>query len=129
MNDKLERPTSLRRVPRPAADEKIDPVDFAAQATTPHKPAPQESTAGSDPTPSAPASTTPSRGALAPAPIETIATGRPGRPRRREITMPFSTRLAVEVVDLLDDVVLNQGITQRAAVEMAIREKWGTPSN
>jgi hypothetical protein len=62
---------------------------------------------------------------IVPKSVETIATGRPGRPRRREITMPFSTRLTVEILDLIDAAVEREGITQRAAVEMAILEKWG----
>jgi hypothetical protein len=49
-----------------------------------------------------------------------------GRPRR-EVTLPFSTRLSVEVLDLIDAAVANGegGGVIRNVVEEAIRARWG----
>ena len=102
-NDKLERPASLKRAPKPAADDNLDPVDVPPSATP--APAPTPAVA---PQPAAP--TTP-----APA-----ATG-----RRREVTIQLSSRVAVDVIEILDQVVAEHGLSQRAAIETAIREHWG----
>jgi hypothetical protein len=102
-DQKPERPGDLRtrRRPQAAADERVDPVDYRqtepAQAVTAQAPA-------------APSST-------APAP-------RRGRPRR-EVTVPFSTRLALDVQDLIDAAVDGGEGTIRNVVEEAIREKYG----
>ena len=45
--------------------------------------------------------------------------------RRRVPTVQIGQRLAVDVVDLLDAAVAGEGITQRQALEEAIRDKWG----
>lgn len=101
-DQKPERPGDLRtrRRPQAAADERVDPVDYRqtepAQTATP-----------------APAS----QSASPPAP-------RRGRPRR-EVTVPFSTRLALDVQDLIDAAVDGGEGTIRNVVEEAIREKYG----
>ena len=43
--------------------------------------------------------------------------------------MPFSTRLRVETVDLIDQIVAREGLTQRAVVEQAITATWGNAKN
>jgi hypothetical protein len=101
MNDqKPERPGDLRtrRRPQAAADERVDPVDY--RQTEPA------------PTPS-------------PAPVPPNAAPRRGRPRR-EVTVPFSTRLALDVQDLIDAAVDRGDGTIRSVVEEAIREKYGS---
>lgn len=103
-DQKPERPGDLRarRRPQAAADERVDPVDYRqtepAPAVTP-----------------TPALVSPS--ATPPAP-------RRGRPRR-EVTVPFSTRLALDVQDLIDAAVDGGEGTIRNVVEEAIREKYG----
>ncbi|WIB65932.1 hypothetical protein [Curtobacterium sp. MCBD17_040] len=103
-DQKPERPGDLRtrRRPQAAADERVDPVDYRqtepAPTATP-TPAPVESS----PTPPAP---------------------RRGRPRR-EVTVPFSTRLALDVQDLIDAAVDGGEGTIRSVVEEAIRAKYG----
>ena len=103
-DQKPERPGDLktRRRPQAAADERVDPVDY--RQTEPA------------PTP-IPASASPLPNATPPAP-------RRGRPRR-EVTVPFSTRLALDVQDLIDAAVDGGEGTIRNVVEEAIREKWG----
>ena len=88
-----ERPTSLKRTPKPAKDERIGPVA---------------------PSPKIPAEKT-----------DPAATSAPAAPRRREATIPLGTRVAPDVMELLDLVVAEQNVTQRAAIEMAIRSYWG----
>lgn len=97
-----DRPASLtRRGPKPAPDEAIDPVDAAPQPTTP--------------TPVAPAAV------IAPQNMNTSV--RPSK--RREVTIPLGTRLSVPVMEVLDQAVLEQGITIRDALEQAIMSRWG----
>jgi hypothetical protein len=104
IDQKPERPGDLRsrRRPQAAADERVDPVDYRQTEPAP-TPVPAQ----------APAPTSPK----APAP-------RRGRPRR-EVTVPFSTRLALDVQDLIDAAVDGGEGTIRNVVEEAIREKWG----
>lgn len=45
--------------------------------------------------------------------------------RKRVPTVQIGQRLAVDIVDLLDAAVAGEGITQRQALEEAIRDKWG----
>lgn len=120
MTPKPERPTSLaRRAPRPAPDENVDPVDYSPQATT-----------GDEPTPATQRSEK--------LPPTTHKPAEQPRPKRRpsekknhntvgkrEITVPFSTRLTPEVVQLIDQATAETGMSQRAVVENAIRETWG----
>lgn len=100
-DQQLDRPADLRgrRRPKPAPDERVDPVDYR-QATP-------ETVASSFPTP-VPA-TAPRR----------------GRPRR-EATIPFSTRLAPDVVELIDSAVASgkgEG-TIRGVIEDAVRARY-----
>lgn len=96
-----DRPASLiRRGPRPAPDEKVDPVEVAPAA----RPQPQQQVADA----SAPSAK---------------KIGRPAG--RREITVPLGTRLSIEVMQVLDDAVAEHGLSIRAAVEQAILARWG----
>ena len=103
-----DRPTDLRarRRPQPASDERVDPVDYRQVPPTP---------AGATPE-SAPAA-------------EPAAVPRRGRPRR-EVTIPFSTRLAPDVVELIDNAVASGGGegTIRGVIEDAIRARYGKGS-
>jgi hypothetical protein len=107
MSDQQERPDlNRRRRPQPAPDERVDPVDYRQAAS----PAPVETT-------------------TAVAAKQTSAVAAPaqrGRPRR-EVTVPFSTRLSPDVFDLIDAAVASgvDGTTIRAVLEAAIREKYG----
>lgn len=96
-----DRPSALvRRGPRPAPDEKVDPVEVTPAAR-----------------PQAPRPT---------AEVITSSTKKIGRPAgRREITVPLGTRLSVEVMQVLDDAVAEHGVSIRAAVEQAILSRWG----
>lgn len=97
MNDNLQdRPATLVRRPKPAADETVDPVDYSPPVKTTTETREFGSRTGP----------TPRRG-------------------RREVTFPFSTRLSQEVQGLLDEAVAREGITVREAIEQAIRFKWG----
>ncbi len=101
-----DRPASLiRRGPKPAPDEAIDPVDAAPQ------PRAQPAT---DPTilPQVQAE-----------PQNSNTTSRPSR--RREVTIPLGTRLSVPVMEVLDQAVHDQEITIREALEQAIVSRWG----
>lgn len=109
MSDQAERPNSLRRMPRPAPDERIDPVDYRA---TPAASAPAA--------PSTPPQTTPTR----PTTPEPAPPARRGRPRR-ELTAQFSTRLTPDVIALIDQAADREGTTIRDVVEQAIRRTWG----
>lgn len=101
-DQKPERPGDLRnrRRPQAAADERVDPVDY--RQTEPAR-IPIPAPASPNVTPPAP---------------------RRGRPRR-EVTVPFSTRLALDVQDLIDAAVDGGEGTIRNVVEEAIREKYG----
>lgn len=103
-DQKPERPGDLRarRRPQAAADERVDPVDYRQTEPAP-TPVPAPAPALPNATPPAP---------------------RRGRPRR-EVTVPFSTRLALDVQDLIDAAVDGGEGTIRNVVEEAIREKYG----
>jgi hypothetical protein len=122
MSDSNEdRPADLkvRRRPRPAPDERVDPVDYrqpdvgerAERADAPQgvKTIPSDIPVS----PSAPQS-------------DVVAPVRRGRPRR-EVTVPFSTRLAPDVLELIDNAVASSdsGATIRAVVEEAVRARYG----
>ena len=109
MSDQAERPASLRRMPRPAPDERIDPVDYRATAA-----------ASASAAPSTPPQTTPAR-ATRPEPAPSPRRGRP----RRELTAQFSTRLTPHVIALIDQAADREGTTIRDVVEQAIRRTWG----
>ena len=114
---KAERPSSLVRKPRPAADEQVDPVDYQTPAPTP-SPAPAPAAPAATPTPTPPPAAEP-EGARRP---------KLGRPKaKREATVPFSTRIAVSLSEMLDEAAEREGITIRSALEHAIRNTYGKP--
>lgn len=100
-----ERPATLRRTPRPAADEAVDPVDSRPPAVSP-------------PGVAAPA-TLPAAGAQ-----QLPDSPAPPRRRGREVTVPFSTRLSPEIIELVDQAAAETGYTIRAVVEEALRHRW-----
>lgn len=106
-DQKPERPGDLRsrRRPQAAPDERIDPVDYRQSDPQPDLNSPRAAS------PIAPPS------AAAPVP-------RRGRPRR-EVTVPFSTRLALDVQDLIDAAVDGGEEIIRSVVEEAIRARYG----
>lgn len=97
MTEKLDRPADLkiRRTPRPSADERVDPVDYGQSNITP-RPA-----------------------TMAPVTQVPVRRGRP----RREVTVPFSTRLAPDVLELIDQAVEKGEAdgTIRSVIEHAVR--------
>jgi len=109
-------PTDSSGTKEPARGEQLSPrQDAAAKPQTPARPrsATQE---GKKAQPAKPTFTPPA----------TIATGRPGRPRNREFTAPFSSQLAQDVDEIIDAAVAREGLTRRNIVEMAIRQTWGS---
>ncbi|GAB6855982.1 hypothetical protein [Microbacterium xylanilyticum] len=103
MNADMDRPMTLKRPPKPAADDRVDPIEVAASA-------PAEAPA---PTADAPASTTQS------------ATSTP-RGKKRELTVPLSNRISVEASEVLERAAEEAG-SIRAALEQAIFAHWGRP--
>ncbi|NQX10395.1 hypothetical protein HQQ80_02015 [Microbacteriaceae bacterium VKM Ac-2855] len=123
MSEIQDRPASLRRKPRPAADEKVDPVDYQPAAAT-IQPAAVEPTPEPAVEQGEPILTERSAHVT---PVDAApTTARRGRPRGREVTIPFSTRVAQDVSELIDDTVAREGITQRSVIEMAVRAYWGS---
>lgn len=122
MSTQEDRPSlesRKRRTPRPAADESVDPIDYRPTEVAPATV--QSVTPSTPPTPVA----------EAPVSLPTPSTSPPaatprGRPRR-EVTLPFSTRLSVDVLNLIDEAVANGegGGVIRNVVEEAIRARWG----
>jgi hypothetical protein len=134
--DLKDRPAVLRRTPRPAPDEKVDPVDYSPAAvapasapapalTKPEKPAPAGGgVAAVDPVAApAPVTQAPVRQAARPAKASKAATNR--KTARREVTFPLSTRLSQEVIDVLYAAAEDEGISVREAIEQAIKSRWG----
>jgi hypothetical protein len=134
--DLKDRPAVLRRTPRPAPDEKVDPVDYSPAAVAPAPvpaPAPmkpeEQAPAGGgvaavDPaTAPAPVPQAPVRQAAKPAKASKAATNR--KTARREVTFPLSTRLSQEVIDVLYAAAEDEGISVREAIEQAIKSRWG----
>lgn len=105
MSDQEDRPKDLRvrRKPQAAADERVDPVDYQQPAAT---------AASSMVTP---------QNAAQPAPA--VRRGRP----RREVTVPFSTRLSPDIVELID-AATEDGETIRSVIEEAVRARYGQDS-
>ncbi|PPF91293.1 hypothetical protein C5C03_00260 [Clavibacter michiganensis] len=97
-----ERPDALRRNrrPVPAADERVDPVDY--RATPDETPAVEERP-------------------------QKIAPAVRAMGSRRETALPFSTRLATDVLDLIDQArAAGEGDGKvRHVVEKAIRDTYG----
>lgn len=130
--DLKDRPAVLRRTPRPAPDEKVDPVDYSPAAVAP-APAPMKTEV---PAPAgggvatvapvaapAPVTQAPARQAAKPAKASKAATNR--KTARREVTFPLSTRLSQEVIDVLYAAAEDEGISVREAIEQAIKSRWG----
>ncbi len=101
--DQLERPTTLRRRVRAAADEHVDPVNYVSPAKIPATPTAIDVA-------TAKTAISESR--------ETIKRG-PGRPRR-EPTIQLGVRVALDVSSLIDELADEDGTT-RAVVENAVR--------
>jgi len=101
-----DRPASLKKAPKPAADSSVDPIVVAPDLTP----------AAASPSAAAPAAASP---ATQPAPA--------AKPRR-EVTVPLSTRVSAQVIETLDAAVASEGITVRAAIEEAIIARWGNRS-
>lgn len=149
--DLKDRPAVLRRTPRPAPDEKVDPVDYSPAAATPAPvkakgPAPAGGgVEAANPTtapapvvellqgsvtepvvqtaaPSAPTQA-PARQSSRPAKVSKTAANR--KTTRREVTFPLSTRLSQEVIDVLYAAAEDEGISVREAIEQAIKSRWG----
>lgn len=113
-----ERPASLRRRPRPAADESVDPID--------PRPAPSEAVQQA---PAAPQQKTPKHVPTTEAPPAPAVPGA-SSPAVRAATVQLSVRVTPDVVQLLDAAVAaararGERLTQRAAIEQAIRRVWG----
>lgn len=144
-----DRPAQLvRRAPRPAPDEKVDPVDYSPTAVLP-VPAPvaapaqsgggvvepdageevtEKATAPEQPKPEQ--KTTEAAAASAPAkeksrPSKAAKSAPNKKSTRREVTFPLSTRISQEVMDILYAAVDEEGITVREAIEMGIKHRWG----
>lgn len=98
MNENIkDRPDVLqRRAPKPAPDERLDPVDVAP-------PAPRQQAE-----PVAPPQQ------------------KPAGKKRREATIAIGPRISVSVMEILDRAVDEEGISQRQAIEEAIIARWGT---
>ncbi|MBE3077006.1 hypothetical protein HA387_01015 [Clavibacter michiganensis subsp. michiganensis] len=108
--DLPDRPADLgRRRPRPAPDERVDPVDYV-QPELPQSSVDEVSMTPEKPQPRA--TTSPASGA---APIS-----------RRNTALPFSTRLAPDVLDLIDRASASGegGGKIRGVVEKAIRDTY-----
>jgi hypothetical protein len=148
-----ERPALLRRTPRPAPDEKVDPVDYSPGAVAPvPDPAPSAeaspASGGVEPAstpvvaapvqaptvqPAVPAQEAPDATPVAaPAPARqsartTKAAKSPANKKtsRREVTFPLSTRLSEEVMNILYTASDEEGISVREAIEQGIRSRWG----
>ncbi|MFJ2535780.1 hypothetical protein [Microbacterium maritypicum] len=102
-DSKSERPTTLKRAPRPAADQDVDPIDTPATSAAP---APAEPTAHS--------------------------TGKKRGPYnvQRVNKVPASYRLPPDVIELIDTArneAAERGdrLTKDDAITMAVRSFWG----
>lgn len=118
-----DRPTSLRRAPRPARDESIDPIDTRPSSDATPSPAeasdsPAAAEAVAPEPPAAPARSTsqPKSAATAPA----------ARGRRKEPTVQLGARISIDVDAILSGAVdSGRAPSIRAALEEAIRKTWG----
>ncbi|MCO4252178.1 hypothetical protein [Pseudarthrobacter raffinosi] len=147
--DLQDRPAVLRRMPRPAPDEKVDPVDYSPAAVAPaivkaEEPAPTGGGRDAGAPTEEPASSrfqdsvteslvptaatalptkAPARQSSKPAKASKPAANR--KTTRREVTFPLSTRLSQEVLDVLYAAAEDEGISVREAIEQAIKSRWG----
>lgn len=141
-DDLKDRPAVLRRTPRPAPDEKVDPVDYSPAAAAPaivkaggmdalgptEEPAPSRPQDSVTETFVPTAATTvqtkaPARQSSKPAKASKTSANR--KTTRREVTFPLSTRLSQEVLDVLYAAAEDEGISVREAIEQAIKSRWG----
>lgn len=142
--DLKDRPAVLRRTPRPAPDEKVDPVDYSPAAVPP-APVRTKDPASADggveavtpaagpvpaPDPLQAAVDEPIVQVAAPTrqaakPAKTSKTTANRKTTRREVTFPLSTRLSQEVIDVLYSAAEDEGISVREAIEQAIKSRWG----
>lgn len=103
----LDRPATLqRRRPRPASDEHIDPIDYQSSGAAPAGPPPAAAPVVAD-----------DENGATPAPVRRG----PGRPRRQP-TIQVGIRIDLEVSALLDKLVAMDDSTNRAVIEVALRE-------
>lgn len=150
--DLKDRPAVLRRTPRPAPDEKVDPVDYspAVVAPAPVKtdgPAPagggvETSTPAAAPAlghkplqafvadetvvqTAAPVASAPTPARQSSKSTKASKTVANRKTTRREVTFPLSTRLSQEVIDVLYAAAEDEGISVREAIEQAIKSRWG----
>lgn len=148
-----ERPAQLRRTPRPAPDERIDPVDYSPAAVAPAVSVPATPVAAAAPAQveQKPAEAAPAGGGVeqpAPAapvhePVEAPAVQAPAakpkaaprapkaakptsrKANRREVTFPLSTRISEEVSDILYSTAEEEDMSVREVIEQAIKSRWG----
>lgn len=147
--DLKDRPAVLRRTPRPAPDEKVDPVDYSPAAMAPplmktNEPASagggveaaapaaapvseplQASAAEPIVQAAAPAAPTQAKARQASKPAKASKPAANRKTARREVTFPLSTRLSQEVIDVLYSAAEDEGISVREAIEQAIKTRWG----
>ncbi|KUM37487.1 hypothetical protein [Arthrobacter sp. EPSL27] len=149
--DLKDRPAVLRRTPRPAPDEKVDPVDYSPVAAAPalvktEDPAlaaggveavAPDAAPSPVPDPLQASVAEPIVQAAAPAapkqapPRQASKSTKAPKPTanrkttRREVTFPLSTRLSQEVIDVLYSAAEDEGISVREAIEQAIKSRWG----
>jgi hypothetical protein len=150
-----DRPALLRRTPRPAPDEKVDPVDYSPAVVAPAVSVPaaapaQAPTAESEVEPAATAAQR-AGGVVAPEPVQAQPAPAPqtveaapaaAKPKqaprtpkatkptsrkanRREITFPLSTRISEEVSEILYSTAEEQDMSVREVIEQAIKARWG----
>ncbi|MEZ2390653.1 hypothetical protein AB6813_14105 [bacterium RCC_150] len=144
-----ERPAMLRRTPRPAPDDSIDPVDYSPAAVAPAATIPaaalaqaavpedgpvgggvEKPEAADEPGAQAPVPVKAPAAAAAtkqkPAPRTTKATKPTSRKaNRREVTFPLSTRISEEVSDILYSTAEEEDMSVREVIEQAIKARWG----
>lgn len=137
--DLKDRPAVLRRTPRPAPDEKVDPVDYSPAAVAPaivkaEEPAPTQEPISSHLQDSVTESFVPTAATAVPTkaparqsskPAKASKTAANRKTTRREVTFPLSTRLSQEVLDVLYAAAEDEGISVREAIEQAIKSRWG----
>ena len=121
-----DRPASLRRTPRPARDERVDPIDTRSAASAAGLPASAAASLPASAGGSLPVSAGGSLPTSAGASLPASAAAPRGRRRGAEPTVSFSSRIALDVDELLHDAVASgRAGTIRAALEEAIRKTWG----